>query len=412
MLDKQIRICIVGGGFGGLYTALHLNRHPQVKSGRWQLFLIEPKEHFLFTPLLYEMITGELQRWQIAPSYRQLLKETKVRFINKKASFIGLDEKEICLEDGSNLVYDYLVLSAGSKNRSSSIPGLSELALTFRTLEDAELLNAKIHHLETGEKLHYRVAVIGGGANGVELACKLADRFGSRGTIQLIESGGEILKYFPSAVRTVAYRALLNRGVQISLNTSVESVGIDSLWLNNNGRSIMSEVDLIVQALGTEPGELVGNINCRRTAARKLLVRPSLQLLDYQEVFALGDMAEIYKFKKFVPSTAQAAYQASTCVAQNLSLLIQNKPLKTYKYFHLGDMLTLGRKYAIVSSQGIKITGELGDKIRRFVYILRLPTSQHQLKVLKHWLNNTLLKMSKWLGGQYKQIVRDKSISS
>ncbi|MDV3000838.1 MAG: Demethylphylloquinone reductase NdbB [Chroococcopsis gigantea SAG 12.99] len=411
MNNKRVRICIVGGGFGGLYTALHLNRHPGVKSGRWQLFLIEPKEHFLFTPLLYEVITGELQRWEIAPSYRQLFHGTKINFINKKATEIKLESKGICLENGEVLVYDYLVLVVGNQNRTPAIPGLAQQALTFRTMEDVERLNIAIHALENREKLKFRVAIVGGGANGVELACKLADRIGDKGTIQLIESNGEILRHFPPGVRTAGYRSLLSRGVEISLNTSLEFVTADAITIIHEGERSVIPVDVIIQTVGTAPREIITNLNCSQTAAGKLMVQPSLQLLQYPEVFALGDIAAIDNSKKPLPATAQAAYQASSLVAKNIGLLIQNKPLKAYKYLHLGDMLTLGKKRAIISSYGINMTGRLADIIRRLAYILRLPTRAHQLKVLQHWFKNTLLKISRRLRWQYNQLMGNKSVS-
>ena len=100
MINQPLKICIVGGGFGGLYTALYLSKFSQVKSKQWQIILIEPREHFLFTPLLYELITGELQRWAIAPSYRQLLSGTQLQFcqekvkkVDLKVAYLGLSRK-------------------------------------------------------------------------------------------------------------------------------------------------------------------------------------------------------------------------------------------------------------------------------------------------------------------------------
>jgi NADH dehydrogenase len=94
-----------------------LSRLTAVKSGQWQITLVEPKDHFLFTPLLYELITGELQRWEIAPSYRQLLTGTQVNLKLQKASNIDLNNHRVYLENEEVIDYDYLVLAVGVRNR-------------------------------------------------------------------------------------------------------------------------------------------------------------------------------------------------------------------------------------------------------------------------------------------------------
>jgi NADH:ubiquinone reductase (non-electrogenic) len=146
---KPINICVLGGGFSGLYTALYLSKHPQVKSGQWKITLVERNDNFLFTPLLYELITGELQRWEIAPTYQKLLAGTSINFCQHIVKKIDLDHRQVKLDNDNILSYDYLVLGLGTQNRWADIPGLKTHALTFRTLEDVEKLQAKIHYLET-----------------------------------------------------------------------------------------------------------------------------------------------------------------------------------------------------------------------------------------------------------------------
>ena len=155
-----INICVLGGGFSGLYTALYLSKHPQVKSGEWKITLVERNDNFLFTPLLYELITGELQRWEIAPTYQKLLAGTSIKFCQQIVKKIDLDNRQVKLDNDDNLNYDYLVLGLGTQNRWVDIPGLKNHALTFRTLQDLEQLQAKIHYLETLDRKHLRVAII------------------------------------------------------------------------------------------------------------------------------------------------------------------------------------------------------------------------------------------------------------
>lgn len=393
MKREPIEICIVGGGFGGLYAALNLSRIEEVRAGRWKITLVEPKDHFLFTPLLYELITGELQRWEIAPSYRTLLAGTAIRHETRAAEGVDLQNRRLNLAGGDTIPYDYLVLAAGTRNRWPAIPGLSDRALTFRGLEDVEKLQNAIHHLETAGESPVRVAIVGGGPNGVELACKVADRLGERGQVHLIERNREILQNFGRGVRVASYRALGSRNVTLYLDADLREVTADALVLTRNDRPEVLPAELVIWTAGTEAREWVAAIDHPKSDRDKLLTRPTLQLLEYPEVFAVGDLAEIYNGKQAIPATAQAAYQASAIVARNLQASIAGRSLKTYRYLHLGDMLTLGRKAAIVSSFGINITGKLADISRRFVYILRLPTARQKIKVLRHWLKNILLKL-------------------
>jgi NADH dehydrogenase len=406
MTNQTRRICILGGGFGGLYTAIDLSRLTPVKSGQWQVTLVEPKDHFLFTPLLYELITGELQRWEIAPSYRQLLTGTQINLKSQKASNIDLNNRQVYLENEEVIDYDYLVLAVGVRNRWPAIPGLADYGLTFRSLEDVKRLQTAIHDLETQGKSPINLAIIGGGPNGVELACKVADRLGKRGKVHLVERNEEILQNFPKSVQVASYRSLLAKNVSLYLNTGLSAVTPHSMTVFKDNKNEVIPINLLLWTAGTEAQNWIANLNCQKNLQGKLLTHPSLQLLDYPEVFAVGDIAEIYPSKQVIPATAQAAYQAASIVAKNVSAVIRKKSLKSYYYLHLGDMLTLGKKSALVSSFGLNISGKLADIMRRFVYILRLPTKRHQLKVFQHWAKKILLRL------RYSQVLSNQPVES
>jgi NADH dehydrogenase len=385
MNKKPIAICILGGGFGGLYTALYLSNFDWVRSGRCQITLVEPKDNFLFTPLLYEILTGELQRWEIAPSYQKLLAGKKINFCQDKARRIDLKKRQVELETGAALTYDYLVLAVGGKTRFVNLPGLVTHALTFRSLADAERLQERLSVLEASERQRLRIAVIGAGSNGVELACKVSDRLSGRGQVCLIDRGEAILKTFSSGVKKAASQAIKARNIQVYLETGVKEIEEDKIILACGDRIITHPVDLVLWTAGTETINWVKNLGCQQNSQGKLLTRPTLQLIDYPEVFALGDLADIRQSKtKSVPATAQAAYQQASCAAKNLKALMEGKRLKRFHYLHLGDMLTLGKGVAIVSSFGINLEGNLAGKLRRLIYIQRLPTMRHRWQVLKN----------------------------
>jgi demethylphylloquinone reductase len=392
-MNQPVKICILGGGFGGLYTALYLHRFPWDKLPNCEITLVEQKDRFLFSPLLYELVTGELKAWEIAPSYDKLLRNKNIRFCQAKVTGIDLDNRLVKLHDGAQLNYDYLVLSVGSQIRAEGVPGAVEYTLGFRSLAEARRLEEKLAALEATDWKQIRVAVVGGGPSGVELACKIADRLQQRGHILLIERGDRLLKPFPLGVQRAANRALKARHVQVELNTGIDRIEPNQITLVRDAQTTDLAVDLVLWTAGTKSFDWVKSLNCLKNPQGQLLTLPTLQLVSRPEVFALGDMAEIQygDRNKRIPATAQVAYQQADCAAANLRAILHKRPLRRFSYLHLGDMLTLGKGAAIVSSFGINIEGRLASLIRLVVYLQRLPTLHHRLDVIKHWLVSGLL---------------------
>ncbi len=382
MTRNKTQICILGGGFGGLYTALYLSKFSW--SHKCQIILVEQKDRFLFTPLLYELLTGELQPWEIAPSYQKLLHKSNIKFCQDTIAEVDLKTQKVNLESGDRLNYDYLVLAVGTKGRVANIPGAARYALNFRSLADVESLQARLDLLERSGRVKLRVAIIGGGPNGVELACKLADRLQQRSQIHLIDRGSEILKDFSPGVRSASSRALKKRSIKLDLETSVAEITADSICLIHNNNSVTVPVDLVLWTAGVESRELLRDLSCPQDERGKILTRATLQVIDYPEVFALGDVAKIHNNTQSIPATAQAAYQQASRISKNIQAAIKGKTLKPFRYLHLGDMLTLGANAAVVGSFFLLLEGRLAAIMRKLIYIQRLPTNRHRLQVLKN----------------------------
>ena len=383
MERESNKVVILGGGFGGLYAALSLARSPLYKSGRCQITLVEKNDRFLFTPLLYELITGELQPWEIAPSYQKLLRGTGIDFCHDVVVGLDLGSRHVYLADRPGLAYDYLAIAIGCETRWVNLPGLKEFALTFRSLVDVERLDGHLQQLESSDRDRIRLAVIGGGPNGVELACKLADRLGKRGEVRLIERGADLVGGFPEGVRRACWQALRQRKVAVDVDIALQAVTQDSLTLARGSQTQTDPVDLVVWTAGTQPKQWLSLMGSPLTPDGKLVVLPTLQLPHYPNVLALGDGAVIDRPRPPIPATAQVAYQQGPIAARNLLALMQKKPLKQFHYLHLGDMLTLGVGSAIVSSFGLNLTGPLAAIVRRIAYIFRLPTARHRLQVFR-----------------------------
>lgn len=385
-----IQVCILGGGFSGLYTALQLARLPWSKSQPPQITLIDKEERFLFTPFLYELLTGEFQRWEIAPPYQKLLGNKNIRFYQGTIQTVDLENRQVRLQTGEILTYNYLVLAVGRETALNRVPGAATHAYPFRTLADAERLMARLQVLEASPQQKIRVAVAGGGPSGVELAGKLADRLRQRGQILLIGRGKQILAGFTSFSQRVARRSLEARGVRLNLETSIDAVRADQITVVHAGKTATISVDLVLWTTGTQPQRWLLDLACQRNSHGKLLALPTLQLVDRPEVLALGDLVDARDAQgQQVPATAQAAFQQANCAARNLRAMMIGKPLLVFRYLHLGEMLTLGVKEAIVCSSAVNLQGAVARVSRKLVYILlRMPTLRHRFQVIMHWLKS------------------------
>ncbi|WP_052050040.1 NAD(P)/FAD-dependent oxidoreductase [Leptolyngbya sp. KIOST-1] len=383
-VPRPVQVCIVGGGFGGLYCALALHRRLG-KGTPVRITLVEPRDRFSFTPLLYELLTQELAPWEIAPAYRDLLKHTAIHLCQDWVERIDLGQQIVTLRHGPPLTYDYLVVAMGSQLRPPSLPSSQTHTLPFTTLHDAEQLERRLGDLDSLSQV--RVVVAGAGASGVELACKLSDRLGARGQVTLVDRRGEILRSYPSRLQRAAARALAKRGVEVYLNAAIEAVEANGVTFGYEGKTRHAQADLMLWTVGTVPRSWPGNDAPKPTLMGQCQVLSTLQLPDHSNVFVLGDMAAMpAPGRDRAPATAQAAYQAGPAVAHNILALIAHRPLKPFVYNHLGDMLTLGQGEAVVCGFGLCITGRLGGFSRRWAYWLRLPTAAHRWRVLKHWL--------------------------
>ncbi len=398
MADAPQQICILGGGFGGLYTALRLSQLP------WEgtpptITLVDHRDRFLFLPLLYELVTDELQTWEIAPPYAELLAGTPVQFRQAEVAAIDLDQHRVSLSDGTILTYDYLVLALGGTTPMDMAPGVAEHALAFRTLEDAYHLKDRLRLLEASDAEKIRVAVVGGGYSGVELACKVAEQLGDRGRVRLVERTDTLLRTSPEYNREVAQKALSDLGVWVDLETAVDNVGADTISLTFRDQTDLLPVDVVLWTVGTCVNDVIANLPLKHNERQQVVVQPTLEAVDCPGVYALGDVADCRDAEgQQMPATAQVALQQADFVGWNIWASIsvgeassaKNRPQIPFRYRHLGEMLTLGTSRATLTGLGVQLDGEWAHVARRLAYLYRMPTLTHQVRVGLNWMTKPL----------------------
>ncbi|MDX2096186.1 MAG: NAD(P)/FAD-dependent oxidoreductase [Leptolyngbyaceae cyanobacterium bins.59] len=393
MTQQPDRICILGGGFGGLYTALNLSQLSWPPDQKPEITLVDRHDRFLFSPFLYELLTGELQTWEIAPPFLEVLEGTGVRFCQGTVTGIDLESRQVHLEAGGDLAYDRLVLALGNQAVLDLVPGALDHALPFKTLDHAYHLEERLRRLEESEIDKIRVAIVGAGYSGVELACKLADRLGDRGRLRLVEQANQILQTATEFNRKAANKALEDRGVWVDLETTVESIGPQEMALAYKGKVDALPVELVLWTVGNRVNPLVKDLGLKQNQRGQVVVSSALQVMDHPELFALGDLAECRDAEgQQVPPTAQVAFQQASYVSWNVWASLSDRPLLPFRYEALGEMMTLGIETATLTGLGLKLEGPLAHVARRLAYLYRMPTLAHQIKVGLNWIAQPFVK--------------------
>ncbi|MEB3322755.1 MAG: FAD-dependent oxidoreductase [Synechococcaceae cyanobacterium] len=379
-------IVIVGGGFGGLYTALALaarRDHPP-------LLLIEPGERFVFAPLLYEVLSGEMRRWEIAPRYDSLLAGQGVAWLQDRVEGIDTVERRVRTRGGRSLPYARLVIATGGRRNTFGVPGADAHALDFRSLADVDRIRELIGDLKRQNRPLQRLAVVGAGPTGVELACKLADLTAGSAVIELIEQGPVALPRSPAFNREQAQLALRRRDVRLRTHTQVTAVEPDRLLLRPSeapqGSDIVEPVPVkgVIWTTGLRFQPPAITPPAEQDPRGRLLCEPDLRLRGHQAEFVAGDLAATAGAP--APTTAQVAFQQAPVLAANLLRSLAGEPLEPCHPRDRGEMLSLGVGEACLTALGLTLAGPAAYQLRRMAYLTRLPGRSHPWRVAAGWL--------------------------
>jgi len=396
MPTAETRIVIVGGGFGGLFSALEL-------AGAGSVTLISDEDHFLFTPMLYEYLSGEVEAWHIAPKYTELL-DKEIRFVRAAVANIDLTQERVTVEaSGAPIPYDILVLAVGGVTNYAGVPGAEEFAIPFRKIAHADLLRSRmvsaLDHVppnlppqDTRRALTF--AVVGAGASGVELSTKMADllrdAFKRRALtgeprVLVIEMGQKIVPGMGDSIRDFVTKALTESRVEVHTLTRVVRITQNTVTVEHHGAQTDIETAAVVWTGGVRVNPAVDSLGIEKTGRGLILVEPTLQVRSHENVFALGDIAFFKDATPTLAGTAQLALQQAGLAARNVRALIDGKQLHTKHFEEMGEAVSLGTERAAVLAGGKAFGGLLARQARFALYTSRLPTWHHRLKVGASW---------------------------
>ncbi len=430
MSNPVYQTVIVGGGFTGLFTALHLSHQHYPRT----VILIDKQERFCFKPLLYEYFSGEMNATQVVPRFTELLDGTGVIFVRDTVQSIDLHQREVKLASGNTYNYSNLVLGLGSVTGYFHVEGAKEYGLPFWTQQDAIAIDRHLHDclqqaVQTQDPEQRRrlltVAVIGGGPSGVEMAATIADLlpnwYGAmRGNPQevrvvLLNHGDAILKGdVNSLLQETAEQKLQQRAVPVEMlmGSEVTAIGPDFVEYKHNGKQEKLLTSSAIWTAGTATNPLIQNLavpNEHRDKHGRLQVSTTLQLPDFPEVFAGGDCAFVPETSW--PATAQVAYQQGATIAHNLKAIALGRELIPAKVNLRGTLLKLGLDDAAANIYDtFEVTGEPAHLIRQGTYLELLPTPIHNFKATSEWLKDEIFHHYLSSDGAGKKVVQTAEI--
>ena len=403
---RKKRIVILGGGFGGVYAAMHLEKL-LTRRHSVEIRLVSRDNFFLFTPMLHEIAASDLEITNIVNPLRKLLRRSEV--ILGDVDEIDLPNRSVVISRSyrdrlERLDYDHLVIALGSVTNFYDLPGLAELAIPMKTIQDAirlraqilsrlEAANAETNTLERRSLLTFVVA--GGGFAGVETVAALNDfihevlpfypnlREGMCRVI-LIHSGSIILPELGEDLGDYTKNVLARRGIDIRLNTRVGSVTENRVTLND-GTMISSRT--LVWTAGVVPSPLIAPIPSSKEKGR-LVVNQFLQLSDWPNVWAIGDCAfvpDIRNEGKSHPPTAQHAIREGQIVAENIVAVLSGSSPRAFSFKTIGLLASIGRRMGVARIFGFNFSGFFAWWMWRTIYLSKLPGLDKKVRVAFDW---------------------------
>lgn len=401
---------LVGAGFTGLFTVLHLRHQHDLRL----IVLIDPQERFVFKPMLYELLTGELSEDTVCPTYVELLQGSDISFVQDKVVAINLQAKRLHLASGLDYTYNHLVLAVGSIQGYLGTQGAQENAFAFRTRENAIALERQLRDClqrasQTSDEQLMRslltFAVVGAGPTGVEMAATLADLlpywYAQLGgnihqiRVVLINHGNTILSGDVNAgLKDVTLQAFKTRTVPVELLLGVGVKAVDADHLEYQPANSTETNTLLTQTTiwtaGTAANPLIQSLSAQIPTSHLdkhglPLVTLTLQLLDFPEVFAAGDCADVQEQR--LPALAQVAYQQGASIAHNLIALAKGASPHPAHVNLRGILMKLGLSNGVANLfDRVQVTGKPADLIRNAVYLELMPTPLHDFKATVEWL--------------------------
>ncbi len=400
------RILILGGGFAGAYTALHLEKR-LANERDVEIMLVSRENFVLFTPMLHEVAGADVSVTDIVQPLRKMLRHTHVGIADVEA--IDLAKKQVRIRHSGlarsfDLTYDQLVLALGAVTNFYRTPGLEEHALTMKTLGDAILVRNRVIDAleladnqadETDRKTTLTVVIAGAGFAGIETAGAVNDFLRdamkfypnlkeNMPRIVVADPGDHILPELGVSLGRYAQERLAQRGVEVRLKTKVAGYDGKEVALDD-GTKIATR--MLIWTAGTTPPPLLSTLPCAKQRGR-IVANDCLQVSDWSGVWALGDCAlvpDALNPGQFYPPTAQHAIRQAAVLANNIVAAMRGQVPQPFKFKIIGLLATIGRRHGVAEIFGWQFSGYIAWLMWRAIYLSKLPGLQKKVRIALDW---------------------------
>ncbi len=409
------RVLILGGGFAGVETARHLEKLTRQRDDV-EIWLVSRENFSLFTPLLPEVCSGNLEARHCVTALRAQLRRPSSWALTADVESIDLDGKQVVVMGGDGeshrLNYDSLAIALGGETATFGIKGIHEWAVGMKTLADAFALRNRIIEMleraeleaDADERAAQLTFVVGGaGFSGVETAGEIEDfvrrvrrRFYPKIahgelSFHIVELKERVLPEMPDDMGDYAAKKLRRRGYEIHLGTPMKEVREDRVVIGD-GTYIPSRT--VVWTGGVQPSPVVRESGMETDHAGRALVKPTMQT-SREGVWAIGDCALIPKADEegaFHAPTAQNAVREATRLAKNIVASIDGRPDRVlpFRYEVIGTLASIGSHTGVGIVFGIKVRGWLAWFMWRGYYWSRVPGLGGKARVALDWFLNSL----------------------
>ena len=402
-LAPRMRVVVVGVGHGGLECVQALRREPV------DVLLIDRNNDHTFQPLLYQVATAGLDVGDVTQPARHLFqKQANVDFRLGTVVGVDLDARVLTLDEGLPVPYDVLVLAAGATTAYFGVEGAEEYGFPLKSASEAIALRS--HILRQFEAANRNpaladagattVAVVGGGATGVEMAGAMHELFhrvlahdfpaldvDGRAHVVLVEGGDSLMTAYDDDLRAYTAKTLRQRGVDVRLGVPVSRVTPDGVAFADGS---FLRAKTVVWAAGIRGVPLADALGAETTRAGRIVVDATLRVPGRESVFVVGDLAGASDAQgELYPQVAQVAIQQGRHAARQMTALAAGRAPSPFAYRDPGNMATIGRHAAILQLPGgLKMRGLVAWLGWLVVHVLALAGFRNRIAVMISWVYN------------------------